>query len=118
MRVHGSWLLTAVAMLCWSAPSPAQQQPPAKPAAEPAADKWVQEATQLEAKLAKVPANSAEAAGVAGTPTFFINDVRYRGAYDLDSLARAVERAAAAVANRTLVSEQAAGPDPDPAGEG
>ena len=36
----------------------------------------------------------AEAAGVAGTPTFFINERRYRGAYDLPSLQAAVERAA------------------------
>lgn len=41
---------------------------------------------------------SAEAAGVAGTPTFFINNRRHRGAYDLDSLEaalRAAQRAAA-----------------------
>ncbi|HET9878401.1 MAG TPA: Na+/H+ antiporter NhaA [Candidatus Limnocylindria bacterium] len=36
---------------------------------------------------------SAEAAGVAGTPTFFINERRYRGAYDLASLEAAVDRA-------------------------
>jgi protein-disulfide isomerase len=36
---------------------------------------------------------SAEAAGVAGTPTFFINDRRYAGAYDLDSLDAAVRDA-------------------------
>jgi Na+/H+ antiporter NhaA len=35
----------------------------------------------------------AEAAGVAGTPTFFINDRRYSGAYDLDSLDAAVRDA-------------------------
>ncbi len=32
-----------------------------------------------------------ESAGVAGTPTFFINDRRYAGAYDLDSLERALQ---------------------------
>ena len=35
----------------------------------------------------------AEAAGVAGTPTFFINDRRYDGAYDLDSLEAALRDA-------------------------
>jgi len=35
--------------------------------------------------------------GVSGTPTFFINGVRYDGSYDLDSLARAVQKAARAV---------------------
>jgi Na+/H+ antiporter NhaA len=37
---------------------------------------------------------SAEAAGVAGTPSFFINERRYRGAYDIDALEAAVTRAA------------------------
>jgi protein-disulfide isomerase len=32
--------------------------------------------------------------GVSGTPTFYINGVRYDGDYDLDSLARAVRKAA------------------------
>ena len=36
---------------------------------------------------------SAEAAGVAGTPTFFINDVQYRGADDLESLESAIRTA-------------------------
>ncbi len=34
--------------------------------------------------------------GVSGTPSFYINGVRYDGAYDLDSLARAVQKAARA----------------------
>jgi Na+/H+ antiporter NhaA len=33
---------------------------------------------------------SADAAGVAGTPTFFVNGRRHRGAYDADSLSRAL----------------------------
>jgi protein-disulfide isomerase len=37
--------------------------------------------------------NSAEEAGVAGTPTFFIDDVRYRGRYDRASLTEAVAAA-------------------------
>lgn len=36
---------------------------------------------------------SAETAGVAGTPTFFINDVQYRGADDLESLESAIRTA-------------------------
>ena len=34
-----------------------------------------------------------ESAGVAGTPTFFINERRYAGAYDLASLERALGEA-------------------------
>ncbi|MCC7025062.1 MAG: DsbA family protein [Thermomicrobiales bacterium] len=34
--------------------------------------------------------------GVSGTPTFFINGARYDGDYELDALARAVQRAARA----------------------
>ena len=36
---------------------------------------------------------SAETAGVAGTPTFFINDVQHRGADDLESLESAIRTA-------------------------
>ena len=36
---------------------------------------------------------SAETAGVAGTPTFFINDVQYRGADDLESLESVIRTA-------------------------
>jgi len=45
-------------------------------------------------------AASGEAAGVAGTPTFFVNDRRHYGAYDIASLTSAVKaaRARAAVA--------------------
>ncbi|HEX6139359.1 MAG TPA: Na+/H+ antiporter NhaA [Candidatus Limnocylindria bacterium] len=48
--------------------------------------------------------SSAEASGVVGTPTFFINEVRYRGSYDLDSLDGAVVRAATAASNRALAA--------------
>lgn len=37
---------------------------------------------------------SAEASGVAGTPTFFVNGRRHYGAYDLDSLTAALRREA------------------------
>jgi protein-disulfide isomerase len=36
---------------------------------------------------------SADASGVAGTPSFFINGRRHQGAYDVDTLTRAVQRA-------------------------
>ena len=43
---------------------------------------------------------SADASGVSGTPTFFINGRRHYGAYDVDTLSAAVKaaRARAAVA--------------------
>jgi len=37
--------------------------------------------------------SSADASGVAGTPTFFINGRRHHGAYDIDTLTRAVKAA-------------------------
>jgi Na+/H+ antiporter NhaA len=37
--------------------------------------------------------SSADASGVSGTPTFFINGRRHYGAYDIDTLAAAVRRA-------------------------
>jgi Na+/H+ antiporter NhaA len=43
---------------------------------------------------------TAEASGVAGTPAFFINRIRYRGAYDLASLSVAIDRALAAFNGR------------------
>ena len=45
---------------------------------------------------------SADASGVAGTPSFFINGRRHHGAYDIDTL-RAAVRAARARAPRTAV---------------
>ena len=38
---------------------------------------------------------SADASGVAGTPSFFINGRRHEGAYDIDTLTRAVRAARA-----------------------
>ena len=43
---------------------------------------------------------SGESAGVAGTPTFFLNDRRYAGAYDAESLEGAVREALAEVEGR------------------
>jgi protein-disulfide isomerase len=36
---------------------------------------------------------SADASGVTGTPTFFINGRRYTGAYDIDTLTGVVQAA-------------------------
>ncbi len=46
---------------------------------------------------------SADASGVAGTPTFFINGRRHQGAYDIDTLTRAVR----AARGRARVNEKA-----------
>ncbi len=43
---------------------------------------------------------SADASGVAGTPTFFINGRRHHGAYDVGSLRAAIDREARATAAR------------------
>jgi Na+/H+ antiporter NhaA len=49
---------------------------------------------------------SADASGVAGTPTFFINARRHHGAYDIDTLTAAVR----AARNRERLREQAERP--------
>ena len=43
---------------------------------------------------------SADASGVSGTPTFFVNGRRHRGAYDVTTLTAAVRSARAAVVAR------------------
>ena len=48
---------------------------------------------------------SADSSGVAGTPSFFINGVRHQGAYDLETLGRAVR----AARGRARLKETAAG---------
>jgi Na+/H+ antiporter NhaA len=40
---------------------------------------------------------SADASGVSGTPTFFVNGRRHQGVYDIDTLTREVKAAAAAL---------------------
>jgi Na+/H+ antiporter NhaA len=49
---------------------------------------------------------SADASGVAGTPSFFINGRRHQGAYDVDTLSAAVRRAR----NRARIDQAAEGP--------
>jgi Na+/H+ antiporter NhaA len=51
---------------------------------------------------------TAEEAGVAGTPSFFINEVHYRGPYDARSLGGAVRRVAALVEGRRRLAEEGA----------
>jgi predicted DsbA family dithiol-disulfide isomerase len=50
--------------------------------------------------------NSAEEAGVAGTPSFFINEVRYRGPYDVESLTDVLRRAGSAAAGRARLAAE------------
>jgi Na+/H+ antiporter NhaA len=50
---------------------------------------------------------SADASGVAGTPTFFINGQRYQGAYDLATLTRVVRAARARAAAVALTTAPA-----------
>ena len=50
---------------------------------------------------------SADLSGVAGTPSFFVNGQRLTGAYDIDTLSRAVRTARARASIRT--------PQPEPA---
>jgi Na+/H+ antiporter NhaA len=51
---------------------------------------------------------SADASGVAGTPSFFINGRRHRGAYDTDTLSAAVRRARNAARIRRRAEQQPA----------
>jgi protein-disulfide isomerase len=50
---------------------------------------------------------SADASGVAGTPSFFINGRRHQGAYDVDTLSREVRRARARSRLRALAGDRA-----------
>ncbi len=52
---------------------------------------------------------SADASGVAGTPSFFINGRRHNGAYDTETLTRAVRAARNSVRLRESASAQASG---------
>jgi protein-disulfide isomerase len=52
---------------------------------------------------------SADESGVAGTPSFFINGRRHSGAYDIDTLTRAVRAARAQARLREQALEAATG---------
>jgi protein-disulfide isomerase len=49
---------------------------------------------------------SADSSGVAGTPTFFINGKRHHGAYDVDTLTKAVRAARARAAARRKAEDR------------
>jgi predicted DsbA family dithiol-disulfide isomerase len=49
--------------------------------------------------------DSADLSGVSGTPTFFINDRRHHGAYDINTLSRAVRAAGAQATLATTVRD-------------
>ena len=49
---------------------------------------------------------SADASGVAGTPTFFINGRRHQGAYDIDTLTNEVNRARDVALLRSRAGEE------------
>jgi protein-disulfide isomerase len=51
---------------------------------------------------------SADASGVAGTPTFFINGKRHQGAYDTSTLTAAVR----AARRRAVLTDTATPPAP------
>jgi protein-disulfide isomerase len=51
---------------------------------------------------------TADASGVAGTPTFFINGKRHQGAYDADILSREVRMARTRVRAREKAEAEAA----------
>jgi hypothetical protein len=52
--------------------------------------------------------DSADAAGVAGTPTIFINDVLYEGPHDLASLQAAVGRTGRMAQSRADLAQEEA----------
>jgi Na+/H+ antiporter NhaA len=56
--------------------------------------------------------STADASGVAGTPTFFINGRRHQGAYDVATLTDAVRRGR----NRARLREKAEEREPEPVG--
>ena len=62
--------------------------------------------------------DGADLSGVSGTPTFFVNERRHRGAYDIDTLASAVRvaraRALVAPLNLRLTLETTIGAQPYP----
>ncbi len=63
--------------------------------------------------------DSADLSGVSGTPTFFINERRHQGAYDVATLAAAVRtaRARAAIASKGRRSPEAGGTPKKKAGK-
>src|SRR5580692_10708132 len=56
--------------------------------------------THAGAARVRQDTDSADLSGVSGTPTFFVNGQRHHGAYDIESLSKAVKLALA----RTKIS--------------
>ena len=56
---------------------------------------WDELRRRRYARRVEEDVSSADASGVAGTPSFFINGTRHRGAYDVDTLTAAVRAARA-----------------------
>jgi predicted DsbA family dithiol-disulfide isomerase len=54
---------------------------------------WDEIRRRVHAPRIDVDVASADAGGVTGTPTFFVNGRRHHGAYDADTLTRAVSEA-------------------------
>jgi protein-disulfide isomerase len=54
---------------------------------------WDEQRRRQNAPRVAEDVASADASGVAGTPSFFINGRRYEGAYDLENLRDAVQKA-------------------------
>ena len=52
--------------------------------------------------------DSADLSTVSGTPTFFVNDVRHQGAYDIETLSAAVRRGSSASVDRGVDARSAA----------
>ena len=50
-------------------------------------------AAQLRARASPRTSQSADASGVSGTPTFFVNGRRHQGVYDVDILTREIKAA-------------------------
>ena len=59
----------------------------------------------LHAPRVEEDVDSADISGVTGTPTFFVNERRHDGAYDIDSLSAAVRAARRALGNRILTGD-------------
>jgi predicted DsbA family dithiol-disulfide isomerase len=69
---------------------------------------WEDVRTRRFARRVARDVDSADRSGVAGTPTFFINGRRHQGAYDLETLKRAVLVAKAASERRRAAAGAAA----------
>src|ERR671937_946165 len=54
---------------------------------------WAELRSHKHARRVADDVASADASGVAGTPTFFINGRRHQGAYDIETLTDAVQKA-------------------------